>query len=92
MDIQKISSSLRTASQKLALQNAQIKNRVLSAVADALNANRQSIIEANKKDIDAGRSNGMSESLIDRLMLDDKRINGMTPLVKKLQDGKLQMV
>lgn len=82
MDIQKISSSLRTASQKLALQNAQIKNRVLSAVADALDANRQSIINANKKDIDAGRSNGMSESLIDRLMLDDKRINGIIESLK----------
>ncbi len=82
MDIQKISSSLRTASQKLALQNAQIKNRVLSAVADALNTNRQSIINANKKDIDAGRSNGMSESLIDRLMLDDKRINRIVESLK----------
>lgn len=82
MDIQKISSSLRTASQKLALQNAQIINRVLSAVADALDANRQSIINANKKDIDAGRSNGMSESLIDRLMLDDKRINGIIESLK----------
>lgn len=82
MDIQKISSSLRTASQKLALQNAQIKNRVLSTVADALDANRQSIINANKKDIDAGRSNGMSESLIDRLMLDDKRINRIIESLK----------
>lgn len=82
MDIQKISSSLRTASQKLALQNAQIKNSVLCAVADALDANRQSIINANKKDIDAGRSNGMSESLIDRLMLDDKRINGIIESLK----------
>ena len=82
MDIQKISSSLRTASQKLALQNAQIKNRVLSEVAQALDTNRKSIIEANKKDIDAGRSNGMSESLIDRLMLDDKRINGIVESLK----------
>lgn len=82
MDIQKISSSLRSASQKLALQNASVKNRVLSEVADALDANRQSIIEANKKDIDAGRANGMSESLIDRLMLDDKRINGIIDSLK----------
>ena len=82
MDIQKISSSLRTASQKLALQNAQIKNSVLSTVADALDANRQSIINANKKDIDAGRSNGMSESIIDRLMQDDKRINGIIESLK----------
>ena len=82
MDIQKISSSLRTASQKLALQNASVKNRVLSEVAQALDTNRKSIIEANKKDIDAGRSNGMSESLIDRLMLDDKRINGIIESLK----------
>jgi len=82
MDIQKISSSLRTASQKLALQNASVKNRVLSEVAQALDTNRKSIIEANKKDIDAGRSNGMSESLIDRLMLDDKRINGIVESLK----------
>ncbi len=82
MDIQKISSSLRSASQKLALQNASVKNRVLSEVAQALDTNRKSIIEANKKDIDAGRSNGMSESLIDRLMLDDKRINGIVESLK----------
>ena len=82
MDIQKITSSLRTASQKLALQNASEKNRVLSEVAQALDTNRKSIIEANKKDIDAGRSNGMSESLIDRLMLDDKRINGIIESLK----------
>ncbi|MCR5187552.1 MAG: glutamate-5-semialdehyde dehydrogenase [Treponema sp.] len=77
MDIQKITSSLRTASQQLALQNAQKKNKLLSTVADALDASRESIINANKKDIDSGRANGMSESLIDRLMLDDKRINGI---------------
>lgn len=82
MDIQKISSSLRTASQKLALQNASVKNRVLSEVAQALDTNRKSIIEANKRDIDAGRANGMSESLIDRLMLDDKRINGIVESLK----------
>jgi len=77
MDIKKVTSSLRTASQKLALQNAQKKNAALLVVADALDKNRSSIIAANKKDIDAGRTNGMSESLIDRLMLDDKRINGI---------------
>lgn len=77
MDIKKISEGLRAASQKLALQNADKKNKVLSFVADALDKNRESIIQANKKDIDAGRSAGMSESIIDRLMLNDKRIDGI---------------
>lgn len=77
MDIKKITDSLRTASQKLALQNASVKNAALEAVALALNKNRASIIAANKADIDGARAAGMSESIIDRLLLNDKRIDGI---------------
>ena len=77
MDLKKTTDSLRTASQKLALQNASEKNRALAAVAEALDKNRASIITANKADIDAARANGMSESIIDRLLLNDKRIDGI---------------
>ena len=77
MDIKKTTDSLRTASQKLALQNASLKNMALLAVADALDKNRASIISANKQDIDAARAAGISESIIDRLMLNDKRIDGI---------------
>ena len=77
MDIKKITDSLRSASQKLALQNASEKNHALAAVADALDKNRASIISANKADIDAARAAGMSESIIDRLLLNDKRIDGI---------------
>jgi glutamate-5-semialdehyde dehydrogenase len=77
MDLNKICTSLRAASQKLALQNACDKNAALEAVAVALDKNRTSIIAANKEDIDAARAGGMSESLIDRLLLDDKRITGI---------------
>ena len=82
MDIKNVTSSLRIASQKLALQNTQKKNSALWAVADALDKNRSSIIAANKKDIEIGRSNGMSESIIDRLMLDEKRINSIVESLK----------
>lgn len=77
MDLKKTTDFLRSASQKLALQNASEKNRALAAVADALDKNRASIISANKADIDAARANGMSESIIDRLLLNDKRIDGI---------------
>ena len=77
MNIKFITDSLRSASQKLALQNASLKNKALSAVAEALDKNRASIIAANKLDIDAARANGMSESIIDRLLLNDKRIDGI---------------
>lgn len=77
MDLKKTTDSLRTASQKLALQNASEKNAALAAVAEALDKNRASIIAANKADIDAARAAGMSESIIDRLLLNDKRIDGI---------------
>ena len=77
MNLKTTTDSLRSASQKLALQNASVKNAALSAVADALDKNRASIIAANKLDIDAAHANGMSESIIDRLLLNDKRIDGI---------------
>lgn len=77
MDIKKITDSLRSGSEKLALQNASVKNAALEVVAQALDKNRKSIIEANTKDIELARKNGVSESIIDRLLLNDKRIDGI---------------
>ena len=77
MNLESICKSLRKSSETLALQNAVTKNAALLAVADALDKNRNSILTANKTDIENGRANGMSESLIDRLSLNDKRIDGI---------------
>ncbi|MCR4953302.1 MAG: glutamate-5-semialdehyde dehydrogenase [Treponema sp.] len=77
MDLDLICLSLKKGSEALALQTAAQKNAALEAVAVALDKNRAQIIEANKIDIENGRKNGMSESLIDRLALDDKRIDGI---------------
>ena len=77
MNLKTTTNSLRAASQKLALQNASVKNQALAAVADALDKNRASIIAANKADIDVARGAGMSKSIIDRLLLNDKRIDGI---------------
>ena len=84
MDIEKITTSLRSASSSLALQTADKNNKALAAVAKALDSARTSIIAANQKDIENGRQNGMSESLIDRLMLNNKRIDGIIDSVKSL--------
>ena len=63
MNLKSTTDSLRTASQKLALQNASVKNMALLAVADALDKNRASIISANKQDIDAARAASTSALL-----------------------------
>ena len=82
MNLEQTCNILRTGAQSLALQNASIKNKALTAVAAALDTQRVEIIAANKKDVDIARVNGSSESLIDRLSLDDKRIDGIIESLK----------
>lgn len=77
MDINAVCASLRCGTEKLALQNAAQKNLALEEVAKALDKNRSSIIAANKVDVDTARKNGVSESIIDRLTLNDSRIDGI---------------
>ena len=84
MNLDIICENLRKGSEELALQNADKKNRSLNAVAKALDTHREEIISANKIDIENGRSNGMSESLIDRLMLDNKRIDSIIESLKNV--------
>ena len=82
MNLEQTCNVLKTGAQSLALQNASTKNKALTAVAAALDTQRVEIIAANKKDVEIARANGTSESLIDRLSLDDKRINGIIESLK----------
>lgn len=50
------------------------KIKALKAIQEALQANTSKIIEANQKDIENAQKQGMKESMIDRLLLDEKRI------------------
>lgn len=77
MNLEEKYISLRKGSEQLALQTAQQKNSVLESVAQALDKKRSEILKANEQDIQAARANGTKESLIDRLMLDNKRIDGI---------------
>ncbi len=53
------------------------KNRALLQAADALVSRRDAILKANEADLEAGRENGMHPGMLDRLMLDEKRIRSM---------------
>ena len=77
MELKKICEQLKKGSAELALQNTTTKNKALAAVANALNAKREEILSANKIDIENAKSNGISAALIDRLTLDNKRIDGI---------------
>ncbi len=57
------------------------KNDALVSISKALRENSQTIIDANKIDIENGKKAGLSSGLLDRLMLDEKRINDIADSV-----------
>ena len=61
-----------------------LKNNVLLAIAEQLVKNTENIISANKTDIENAHKNGMSDAMIDRLTLDEKRIAGMAEGLKQV--------
>ena len=82
MDISAISNKLRAGSEILALQTAAQKNIALEAVISSINKNRAAILAANAEDVALARSKGTSEALVDRLSLNDKRIDGLIDSIK----------
>jgi glutamate-5-semialdehyde dehydrogenase len=64
--------------------SAEQRNRVLEQFAFLLGQNKGLIIEENRKDLDTARAGGMSESLLDRLALTERRIEGMIGSVHKV--------
>lgn len=60
------------------------KNRALITIADKLEQNIPEIIEANKLDLEQGKNNGLSDGLLDRLMLNEERIKAMADGVRQV--------
>jgi glutamate-5-semialdehyde dehydrogenase len=76
-DIKLIGELAVKAKRSLAVLSTAQKNELLSSCARALRENSDEIISANKLDIQNGVDSGMKASLIDRLMLDSGRIDGI---------------
>lgn len=72
-DIKKV----KNASYKLLELDDNTRNNILKDIIKEIDANRESIIDANSVDIKNAKENNISESLIDRLTLNDKRIDGI---------------
>lgn len=72
-----IGKRAKEAARKLATIPEGVKNEALYAMADALEANIELIVEENKKDLEEGDRQGISAALRDRLYLDEKRVREM---------------
>ena len=76
-DMHTIGENARAAARQLATASADAKKAALMAAADAVWAGRADILAANAKDLDFGADKGLSPAMMDRLMLDESRIQGM---------------
>ncbi len=66
----------------LSTVTTQQKNTALAAIAASLRENSKTIIAANKEDLERGRKNGLSDGMLDRLMLNEERIEGIAGAVE----------
>jgi glutamate-5-semialdehyde dehydrogenase len=67
----------KVAARRLAAVDSDTKNAALLAIAAALEARVDEILEANARDLEAGRESGLSDALMDRLRLDPARVRGI---------------
>ncbi|HEY4094937.1 MAG TPA: glutamate-5-semialdehyde dehydrogenase [Baekduia sp.] len=79
-----ICRAARAASRRLATLPTAEKDAALHRIADALIARTPEIIEANARDLDTGRENGLSAALLDRLLLDEARIAAIAAQVRDI--------
>lgn len=74
----------KKACMKLSYMGIEEKNAVLRSIANALRDNTEDILAANEIDLENGRKNGTSQSMLDRLALSQQRIEGMAKGLEKV--------
>ena len=76
-EMQTLGQQAREAANRLRSLSSGVKDAALLAAAARLRASRDLLSEENAKDLAAGRDKGLSSAMLDRLELNDKRIDGM---------------
>lgn len=84
MDFNRMGSNAKAAERFLGVADTYMKNKALEAMASALEEKTDKIIAANEVDLENGRQNRMSDSLLDRLRLTPARIAGMADGIRQV--------
>ena len=74
----------KKAAREVAGLTGQVKDRALLNIADRLKSRQKEVLQANEKDYEAGRRNGLSEALLDRLLLTPERLEGLAGDVRNV--------
>ncbi|MGF1691189.1 glutamate-5-semialdehyde dehydrogenase [Photobacterium kagoshimensis] len=84
MNLELMGKAAQQAAFELATSSTAQKNQALAIIADELDANQAVILAANQKDIDAARESGMSDALVDRLLLNEARLRDIANDVRNV--------
>ena len=76
----------KEAQKQLIKIGSEERKKLLFLIADAISANADSILKANRIDIENARENGMTPAFIDRLSLDEKRLKGIVGGIRDVAD------
>ena len=82
--MQQVGEQARAASRAMARAETNQKNRALEITADLLEQSMTLLLEENQKDLDAGEQNGLDAALLDRLALNEERVNGMAEGLRQI--------
>jgi glutamate-5-semialdehyde dehydrogenase len=77
MNVREVAEKAKEVSYKLMDISTEIKNRTLLKAAELIKEKAELIQRENRKDLEAGEEKGLSRAMLDRLLLNEKRINGM---------------
>lgn len=83
--VEELCQSAKKAYRQIRKLNSSKKNAVLSRLAKALIDRKEEILKENAKDLEAGKSKGLSSALLDRLALDEKRITNLSNAVQEIK-------
>ncbi|MGR2700438.1 glutamate-5-semialdehyde dehydrogenase [Vibrio campbellii] len=84
MDLTNMGKAAKDAAFELATASTAQKNQALAIIADELEANAATILTANAKDIELGREAGLTDALLDRLLLNEERLTGIANDVRNV--------
>jgi len=82
----RVAREAKAAGRVMANLSSEVKNDLLRGMADALEAGAATLMEANEKDLDGARQRGLSAAMIDRLVLDEKRIGSMAEGLREVAE------
>lgn len=85
-DLQQMGREAKAASRKLAVLSTDQKNEALQAIASELEEQTQVILEVNQQDLEDARTNGASEAILDRLALNEERVQALADDTRRIVD------